>query len=69
MSESIPDDSSKPCTTSASDSCSVSNTRTSFSLGLGRTAGPSFIVPLITADGLRIRPAAIFNPQLYPHFR
>src|SRR5713101_2819723 len=47
ISESIPEDSSRPCTTSASDSCSVSNTRTSFSPGLGRTAGPSFIVPPI----------------------
>src|SRR5215469_15274761 len=35
-SESIPADSSKPCTTKASDSCSVSKTLTSFSFGFGR---------------------------------
>jgi hypothetical protein len=40
---SIPADSSKPRTTSASDSCSQSNTLTSFSLGSGRlTMGPPF---------------------------
>jgi hypothetical protein len=32
----MPADSSKPRTTIASDSCSVSNTRTSFSFGFGR---------------------------------
>ncbi len=51
MSESIPVDSSRPCTTMASDSCSVSKTRTSFSLGLGRAAGRWFIAPPIRAAG------------------
>ena len=37
-SESMPADSSKPRTTMASDSCSVSNTRTSFSFGFGRSS-------------------------------
>ena len=54
ISESIPVDSSRPCTTSASDSCSVSKTRTSFSLGLGRAAGRWFIDPPFgAADGNR----------------
>src|SRR5438046_587161 len=35
----MPEDSSNPRTIRASDSCSVSNTLTSFSLGLGRSLG------------------------------
>src|SRR5438309_8875127 len=58
MSVSMPADSSRPLTTIASDSCSVSNTLISLSLGSGRWLGTAVdpgIVPPEAGIGVRVQ--------------